>query len=284
MRHPPGVLTSRAMDERRIAHLDMDAFYVNVELARRPDLRGLPVVVAGSGPRAVVTTASYEARKFGVFSATPASRARRLCPDAVFLPPDFKLYRARSGEVMQVLRDEIELVEQVGLDEAYLELTGIEHWRSAARRVKAQVTARTGLGVLDRDRAQQARGEGRLGRRQAGRLPRPDGGRGARAVRRRLPRPDPRDRAEDGRAAAGEGRRAPGPPGAGPGGVAGTGVRRPPRPAPRAARAVRGRSRDRDRARAQVGIQGDDVRSRPERARRARAGPRPPGRAAQLPS
>jgi DNA polymerase-4 len=133
------------MAERRIAHLDMDAFYVNVELARRPELRGLPVVVAGSGPRAVVTTASYEARKFGVFSATPASRARRLCPDAVFIPPDFELYRARSKEVMAVLREQVELVEQMGLDEAYLDLTGIEHWRSAARRVKAQVTARTGL-------------------------------------------------------------------------------------------------------------------------------------------
>ena len=78
----------------------MDAFYVSVELQRRPELRGLPVVVAGSGPRAVVTTASYEARRFGVFSATPAERARRLCPDAVFIPPDFELYRARSREVM----------------------------------------------------------------------------------------------------------------------------------------------------------------------------------------
>jgi DNA polymerase-4 len=128
-----------------IAHVDMDAFYVSVELQRRPELRGQAVVVAGSGPRAVVTTASYEARKFGIFSATPAERARRLCPDAVFVPPDFELYRARSREVMRVLRDQIERVEVVGLDEAYLELTGLERPKAAARRVKAAVMAATGL-------------------------------------------------------------------------------------------------------------------------------------------
>jgi DNA polymerase-4 len=123
----------------------MDAFYVSVELQRRPELRGLPVVVAGSGPRAVVTTASYEARKFGVFSATPAERARRLCPDAVFIPPDFELYRSRSGEVMGVLRSHVERVEVVGLDEAYLDLTGLDRYRSAARRVKEAVKRETGL-------------------------------------------------------------------------------------------------------------------------------------------
>ncbi|HYH59373.1 MAG TPA: DNA polymerase IV [Thermoleophilaceae bacterium] len=129
-----------------IAHVDMDAFYVSVELQRRPDLAGRPVVVAGSGPRAVVTTASYEARKFGVFSATPASRARRLCADAVFLPPDFKLYRERSRDVMAVLRENVEIVEVVGLDEAYLDLRGFERPKAAARRVKAAVEERTGLG------------------------------------------------------------------------------------------------------------------------------------------
>jgi DNA polymerase-4 len=124
----------------------MDAFYVSVELQRRPDLAGKPVVVAGSGPRAVVTTASYEARKFGVFSATPASRARRLCPDAVFLPPDFKLYRERSREVMAVMRDHVDRVEVVGLDEAYLDLGGFERPKAAARRVKAAIEETTGLG------------------------------------------------------------------------------------------------------------------------------------------
>ena len=130
---------------RCIAHVDMDAFYVNVELRRRPELRGLPVVVAGTGPRAVVTTASYEARKFGVFSATPAERARRLCPDAIFLPPDFELYRARSRDVFAVLREHIDLVEGASLDEAYLDLTGIERPKAAARMVKNAVQDRTGL-------------------------------------------------------------------------------------------------------------------------------------------
>jgi DNA polymerase IV len=124
----------------------MDAFYVSVELQRRPELRGLPVVVAGTGPRAVVTTASYEARKFGVFSATPAERARRLCPQAVFVPPDFELYRSRSREVMAVLHEHVERVEVVGLDEAYLDLSGLERPRAAARRVGAAVRERTGLG------------------------------------------------------------------------------------------------------------------------------------------
>src|SRR3954454_25042333 len=123
----------------------MDAFYVSCELQRRPELQGKPVVVAGSGPRAVVTTASYEARRFGIFSGTPAERARRLCPDAVFVPPDFTHYRERSREVMAVLGREVDRVEVVGLDEAYLDLSALERPRAAARRLKATVTEETGL-------------------------------------------------------------------------------------------------------------------------------------------
>jgi DNA polymerase IV len=133
------------LEHSRIAHVDMDAFYVSVELQRHPELRGKPVVVAGTGPRAVVTTASYEARRFGIFSATPADRARRLCPDAVFLPPDFELYRERSRDVMAVLRDQLDRIEVVGLDEAYLDLTGLDRHRAAARRIKSTVRERTGL-------------------------------------------------------------------------------------------------------------------------------------------
>jgi DNA polymerase-4 len=134
-------------DWRRVyAHLDMDAFYVSVELARRPELAGLPVVVSGTGPRAVVTTASYEARRFGVGSAMPAARARRLCPDAVFVAPDFTAYRSASREVMAVLAEHVDTVEVVGLDEAYLDLTGLSSPRAAARRIQGAVRERTGLG------------------------------------------------------------------------------------------------------------------------------------------
>jgi DNA polymerase-4 len=128
-----------------IAHLDMDAFYVSVELQRRPELRGLPVVVAGIGPRAVVTTASYEARRFGVGSAMPAARARRLCPDAVFLPPDFASYRAASDRVWEVVRAHVDHVERLGLDEGYLDLYGLVAPRAAMRRLVAAIRERTGL-------------------------------------------------------------------------------------------------------------------------------------------
>jgi DNA polymerase IV len=131
---------------RVIAHIDMDAFYVSVELQRRPELRGKPVVVAGSGPRAVVTTASYEARRFGIFSATPAERARRACPQAIFIPPDFDAYRARSREVMDVLRAHVDRVEVVGLDEAYLDLSRFDRPKAGARQVQGAVRETTGLG------------------------------------------------------------------------------------------------------------------------------------------
>ncbi len=135
----------RAMAERCIAHLDMDAFYVSVELRRRPQLRGLPVIVAGTGPRSVVTTASYEARRFGVGSAMPAARARRLCPEGVFLAPDFIYYREASRVVMGIVRAHVETVEVVGLDEAYLELTGLPAPHACMRRVGAEIEEQTGL-------------------------------------------------------------------------------------------------------------------------------------------
>jgi len=128
-----------------VAHLDADAFYVSIELARRPELRGRPVVVAGSGPRAVVTTASYEARRFGVGSAIPASRARRLCPQAIFLTPDFPTYRRVSAVMMDLVRAHVERVEVVGLDEAYLDLSDLHSPRAAMRRLVAEIRRVTEL-------------------------------------------------------------------------------------------------------------------------------------------
>jgi DNA polymerase-4 len=132
-------------DELSVAHLDADAFYVSIELARRPELRGLPVVVSGSGPRAVVTTASYEARRYGVGSAIPASRARRLCPEAVFIAPDFPTYREVSARMMGIVRAHVESVEVVGLDEAYLDLTGLYSPRAAMRRLVSEIREATQL-------------------------------------------------------------------------------------------------------------------------------------------
>ena len=124
----------------------MDAFYASVELRKHPELRGKPVVVCGSGPRAVVTTASYEARKLaGIHSAMPAAVARRRLPDAVYLPPDFPAYRETSAQVMDVLRSNVEVVEVVGLDEAYLDLTGIFSPKATMRRIKAEIREVTGL-------------------------------------------------------------------------------------------------------------------------------------------
>jgi DNA polymerase-4 len=136
---------SAADSSLSVAHLDADAFYVSVELRRHPELRGRPVVVSHSGPRAVVTTASYEARRYGVGSAMPAARARRLCPDAVFLQPDFVAYRAASAQVMGIVREHVQRVEVIGLDEAYLDLAGLFSPRAAMRRLLTDIKAATQL-------------------------------------------------------------------------------------------------------------------------------------------
>jgi DNA polymerase IV len=142
-------LTEPSEQPRRvIAHLDCDSFYASVELLRRPELRGRPVVVAGSGPRAVVTTASYEARAFGVHSAMSAARARRLCPDAVFIPPDFTAYREKSREVWGIARDRLACpMQQLSLDEAYADVTAIAKPLAALRALVAEVGERTGIMV-----------------------------------------------------------------------------------------------------------------------------------------
>ena len=135
------------MHRRVIAHLDLDAFYAAVELLRDPSLRGRPVIVSGSGPRAVVTTCTYEARAFGVHSAMPTARARRLCPQATLIRPDFPAYREASRRVWEIVRAHVETVEQAGLDEGYLDLSGLVAPKAAMRRLVAEILERTGLGA-----------------------------------------------------------------------------------------------------------------------------------------
>src|SRR5277367_5738802 len=108
---------------RKIVHVDMDAFYASVEQRDDPALRGRPVVVAWRGNRSVVCAASYEARRFGVRSAMPAIHAERLCPEAIFIPPDFPRYKAVSQAVREILKRHTDLIEPLSLDEAYLDVT-----------------------------------------------------------------------------------------------------------------------------------------------------------------
>src|ERR1700732_1753067 len=111
------------MAARKIMHIDMEAFYASVEQRDDPQLRGKPVVVAWRGNRSVVCAASYEARKFGVRSAMAAVRAERLCPNAIFLPPDSPRYRAVSSEVREIFKRHTDLIEPLSLDEAYLDVS-----------------------------------------------------------------------------------------------------------------------------------------------------------------
>jgi DNA polymerase-4 len=132
-----------------ILHVDLDAFYAAVEQVADPALRGRPVVVGGLGARGVVAAASYEARQFGVHSAMPMARARRACPDGVFLAPRFDAYQAASSTVMGILRSYTPLVEPISLDEAFLDVRGAPRsWgtgREVATVIRARVRAETAL-------------------------------------------------------------------------------------------------------------------------------------------
>ena len=135
--------------QRKIIHVDMDAFYASVEQRDDPALRGRPVVVAWRGARSVVCAASYEARRFGVRSAMPALRAERLCPDAVFVPPDFVRYKAVSRQVREIMLAHTDRVEPLSLDEAYLDVTapksGLPSATAVAEAIRARIREETSL-------------------------------------------------------------------------------------------------------------------------------------------
>jgi DNA polymerase-4 len=131
--------------ESTILHVDMDAFFASVELRRRPELRGRPMIVAG-GERGVVLSATYEARAYGVRSAMPVGRARRLCPAAVVVPPDHAAYRAASVEIMKIFREITPLVAPLSVDEAFLDVAGARALFGPAPRIAAAIRRRVATG------------------------------------------------------------------------------------------------------------------------------------------
>src|ERR1700682_5829704 len=188
--------------QRVVMHVDLDAFYASVEQLRRPELRGKPVIVGGAGTpgeRGVVAAASYEARPFGVRSAMPLSRARRLCPNGIFVPCDFRAYRDASKSVFAILDRYSPVIEPIALDEAYLDLTGQEALMGppagVAARLRDEVKTRSGLdlsiGVASCKLV--AKGASELRKTPGARWGRPGGGGG-------LPRPTPAVRAPGRRA------------------------------------------------------------------------------------
>jgi DNA polymerase-4 len=135
--------------DRTILHIDMDAFFAAIEVLDHPGLRGKPVIVGGTTNRGVVSTASYEARTFGIHSAMPIFKAREKCPGGVFLPVNMKRYKDMSGNVMKILEDFTPLVERVSIDEAYLDITGMEgllgNPEQIALRIKERIYSETRL-------------------------------------------------------------------------------------------------------------------------------------------
>lgn len=131
--------------QRKIIHIDMDAFFASVEQRDNPAYRGKPIAVGYDGPRGVVATASYEARPFGVHSALPSVVARRLCPDLIFVPARFEVYESVSEQIHAIFREYTELVEPLSLDEAFLDVSYARSGTIVAREIKARILAETGL-------------------------------------------------------------------------------------------------------------------------------------------
>ncbi len=137
------------MGLRKIIHVDMDAFFASVEQRDDPEIRGKPVAVGGSSDRGVVAAASYEARRFGVRSAMASAKAKRLCPDLIFVRPRFAAYKEVSRQIRAIFRDYTSLVEPLSLDEAYLDVTedlkGIGNATRIAELIRARIKTETGL-------------------------------------------------------------------------------------------------------------------------------------------
>lgn len=145
----PAMPSVTGREEASILHVDMDSFFVSVELLERPELRGRPVASAHDSPRSVVSSASYEARKFGVRSAMPVARAKQLCPSLALVPPVHEKYRAVSRRVMEIFREFTPLVEPLSIDEAFLDVAGSTRLFGSpaqiARQLRERVRERTGL-------------------------------------------------------------------------------------------------------------------------------------------
>ncbi|MBW1869082.1 MAG: DNA polymerase IV, partial [Deltaproteobacteria bacterium] len=137
--------------QRSIIHLDMDAFYPAVEALDKPELKGKPVIVGGNRERGVVSSASYEARRFGVHSAQPIATAIRLCPEGIFMPVRMTRYKEVSRQVFAIFHSFTPLVEPLSIDEAFLDLTGAERLmgqtKEIAKKIKETVLKKTGLTV-----------------------------------------------------------------------------------------------------------------------------------------
>ena len=156
------------MDNRKIIHIDMDAFYASVEQRDNPEYRGRPVIVGGSPQRrGVVAACSYEARKFGIHSAMPSARAVKLCPHAVFIKPRFDVYRRISEQIRAIFLNYTELVEPLSLDEAYLDVSESGLFQGSATRIagalKKEIRNTTGPDGIGRGILQQIPGQDCLG-------------------------------------------------------------------------------------------------------------------------
>jgi DNA polymerase-4 len=135
---------------RHIAHFDLDAFFVSVEILKNPQLKGKPIIVGGDGQRGIVAACSYEARKFGIQSAMPALTAKRLCPDAIFLKGSYHDYSRYSREVTQLIADTVPVYEKASVDEFYIDLTGMDRFFGVSqftRELREKIIRDTGLPI-----------------------------------------------------------------------------------------------------------------------------------------